>query len=92
MADRTAPIADRSAAVATRSNSVVAQGDPDSVPSPAAPIVRLAGVSKTYDQQQVWALDGIDLSVFPGEFFSLLGPSGSGKSTTLRLNRGVRGA
>ena len=88
MADRTAPIADRSAAVATRSNSVVAQGDPDSVPSPAAPIVRLAGVSKTYDQQQVWALDGIDLSVFPGEFFSLLGPSGSGKSTTLRLIAG----
>ena len=45
-------------------------------------------MSKTYDQQQVRALDGIDLSVFPGEFFSLLGPSGSGKSTTLRLIAG----
>lgn len=34
------------------------------------------------------AVDGIDLSVDRGEFFSLLGPSGCGKSTTLRLIAG----
>src|ERR1700735_5051727 len=34
------------------------------------------------------AVDGIDLQVASGEFFSLLGPSGCGKTTTLRLIAG----
>ncbi|HEY3881086.1 MAG TPA: ABC transporter ATP-binding protein [Trebonia sp.] len=34
------------------------------------------------------AVDGIDLTVAGGEFFSLLGPSGCGKTTTLRLIAG----
>ena len=34
------------------------------------------------------AVDGIDLTVERGEFFSLLGPSGCGKTTTLRLIAG----
>jgi len=36
----------------------------------------------------VVAVDGIDLDVRPGEFFSMLGPSGSGKTTTLRMIAG----
>ena len=36
----------------------------------------------------VTAVDGIDLEVAAGEFFSLLGPSGCGKTTTLRLIAG----
>ena len=36
------------------------------------------------------AVDGIDLHVGRGEFFSLLGPSGCGKTTTLRLDRRLR--
>jgi putative spermidine/putrescine transport system ATP-binding protein len=36
----------------------------------------------------VIALDGIELSVREGEFFTLLGPSGSGKTTLLRLIAG----
>ena len=36
----------------------------------------------------VTAVDGIDLEVRDGEFFSMLGPSGSGKTTTLRLIAG----
>lgn len=34
---------------------------------------------------EVTALDGIDLTIEPGEFISLIGPSGCGKSTMLRL-------
>jgi spermidine/putrescine transport system ATP-binding protein len=37
---------------------------------------------------EVTAVDGIDLDVSGGEFFSLLGPSGCGKTTTLRLIAG----
>ncbi|NJM85772.1 MAG: ABC transporter ATP-binding protein, partial [Leptolyngbyaceae cyanobacterium RM2_2_21] len=34
------------------------------------------------------AVRGVDLSIRPGEFFSILGPSGCGKTTTLRLISG----
>ncbi|HEY1273693.1 MAG TPA: ABC transporter ATP-binding protein [Thermoleophilaceae bacterium] len=34
------------------------------------------------------AVDGIDLDMPPGEFFTLLGPSGCGKTTTLRMIAG----
>src|SRR5213596_2712832 len=48
--------------------------------------VRLVGLAKRFDD--VVAVDGIDLHVPGGEFFSLLGPSGCGKTTTLRLIAG----
>ena len=46
----------------------------------------LSGVVKRYGE--VRAVDGVDLSVGQGEFFSMLGPSGSGKTTVLRLLAG----
>ncbi len=52
----------------------------------AAIAVRLEGLSKHYGD--VVAVDGIDLDIRQGEFFSLLGPSGSGKTTTLRMIAG----
>ena len=61
------------------------------MPSAAAltgptPAVRLEGIAKRYGD--VVAVDGIDLDVRDGEFFSMLGPSGSGKTTTLRMIAG----
>ena len=35
------------------------------------------------------AVDGLDLSVRPGEFYMLLGPNGAGKTTTLRMVAGL---
>jgi putative spermidine/putrescine transport system ATP-binding protein len=48
--------------------------------------VRLRGLRKAYGD--VAAVDGVDLEIAEGEFFTLLGPSGSGKTTTLRLIAG----
>ncbi len=48
--------------------------------------VAVEGARKTYGD--VVAVDGVDLHVADGEFFTLLGPSGSGKTTTLRMIAG----
>ncbi|WP_332117128.1 ABC transporter ATP-binding protein [Azorhizobium caulinodans] len=49
--------------------------------------IEIAGVSKSYDGA-TRAVDAIDMTIEPGEFFSLLGPSGCGKTTTLRMIAG----
>jgi putative spermidine/putrescine transport system ATP-binding protein len=48
--------------------------------------VRLTAVRKLFGD--VVAVDGVNLDIRDGEFFSLLGPSGSGKTTMLRLIAG----
>ncbi|HXG77645.1 MAG TPA: ABC transporter ATP-binding protein [Gaiellaceae bacterium] len=55
-------------------------------PSEATPDVRVRSLTKRYGD--VVAVDGIDLDVAAGEFFTMLGPSGSGKTTTLRMIAG----
>jgi iron(III) transport system ATP-binding protein len=48
--------------------------------------VQIQGVVKRFGS--VTALEGVDISVEPGEFFTLLGPSGCGKTTLLRAVAG----
>jgi putative spermidine/putrescine transport system ATP-binding protein len=62
----------------------VAAQDPSGSAQVAA--VRLEGLVKRYGD--VTAVNGIDLEIREGEFFSMLGPSGSGKTTTLRMIAG----
>ncbi len=48
--------------------------------------VRFTRVARHFEA--VKAVDGLDLEIRAGEFFSMLGPSGSGKTTCLRLIAG----
>src|SRR5512132_2117712 len=48
--------------------------------------IELLNLRRVFDEQV--AVDGIDLEIASGEFFSLLGPSGCGKTTTLRMIAG----
>ncbi|MBI1731116.1 ABC transporter ATP-binding protein [Candidatus Acetothermia bacterium] len=50
------------------------------------PAIRFHGICRYFGE--VRALDGINLEIFDGEFFTMLGPSGSGKTTCLRLIAG----
>jgi putative spermidine/putrescine transport system ATP-binding protein len=52
----------------------------------ASPAIRLEQLEKRFGD--VVAVDGVDLEIADGEFFSMLGPSGSGKTTTLRMIAG----
>ena len=49
--------------------------------------LELSRISKNFGQGDV--LKGIDLSIRPGEFISLVGMSGCGKSTLLRIIAGL---
>lgn len=62
--------------------SVADQGAPD------APVISIAGVSKTYDSG-LRALEPIDLDIAPGEIFALLGPNGAGKTTLINIICGI---
>jgi NitT/TauT family transport system ATP-binding protein len=53
--------------------------------------ITIAGLRKEYGdgRERVVALDGINLTIAPGEFCCIVGPSGCGKSTLLRILAGL---
>jgi len=53
-------------------------------------VIEVTGLRKAYAGRTV--LDGIDLSVRPGELVALLGPNGAGKTTTVEIVEGYRAA
>src|SRR5437870_10926038 len=54
---------------------------------PGQPLLSLRDIRKSYwmADQEVLALDGVDLDIYPGEFVAIMGPSGSGKSTLMNV-------
>ncbi len=52
-----------------------------------ASVIRAEGLTKVFGTAR--ALDGLDLTVRPGEVHGFLGPNGAGKSTTIRVLLGL---
>jgi ABC-type nitrate/sulfonate/bicarbonate transport system ATPase subunit len=54
-------------------------------------LIELKSVRKDYrtGDETLHALDGVNLSIKPGEFIAIIGPSGSGKSTLANIIGGL---
>lgn len=60
----------------------------DTTRSAALPLVKVAGLHKSYGPQ-IQVLKGLDIEMKPGERLVVIGPSGGGKSTLLRVMMGL---
>jgi ABC-2 type transport system ATP-binding protein len=52
-----------------------------------APPIEVRGLTKRYGE--IVAVDGVDLTIEPGDVFGYLGPNGAGKTTSLRMMLGL---
>ncbi|NRQ31747.1 ATP-binding cassette domain-containing protein [Nonomuraea sp. NN258] len=64
---------------------------PAPAPAPSRPdaVVRLRGVTFSYGPHAAPVVDGLDLTLEPGEHLAVVGPSGAGKSTLASLITGL---
>src|SRR5687767_3685014 len=65
-----------------RLTATLARAEPPAPAAPAAPLLRVEGLSVAYGAHEV--VSGIDLALDRGESLALIGESGSGKSTIAR--------
>jgi putative ABC transport system ATP-binding protein len=56
-------------------------------PAPKSAIIRLENIFKIYGsaETEVKALNDVNLTIYEGEYCSIMGPSGSGKSTAMNI-------
>ena len=60
---------------------------PAPVEEEVEPVIWTSGLTKQYGD--LTAVDGLDLAVYPGEIFGLLGANGAGKTTTILMLLGL---
>ncbi len=56
---------------------------------PNAPIISIRDLQHSYSKQNQLAVAGINLDIYQGEIFGLIGPDGAGKTTTFQILSGV---
>ncbi|SRR5579883_839127 len=54
-----------------------------------APVISIRDLRHFYGKQSNEAVAGINLDIYPGEIFGLIGPDGAGKTTTFQILSGV---
>ncbi len=65
----------------------VATSTPVARAANAEPVIRTRGLTKRYGS--LTAVDSLNLAVYPGEIFGLLGQNGAGKTTTILMLLGL---
>lgn len=68
-----------------------AKGDAYFMEERKLPVIRVKNIYKIYQvgTNKVYALNGVDFTMYRGEFCAIVGPSGSGKSTLLNMLAGL---
>jgi len=65
----------------------VERSTPEVTPASPEPVIRTRGLTKRYGT--LTAVDSLNLAIYPGEIFGLLGQNGAGKTTTILMLLGL---
>ncbi len=64
-------------------HTTLATDAPTGAAQAAAPVLKAMQLTRKFGENL--AVNGLDLTVAPGEIYCLLGPNGAGKTTTINL-------
>lgn len=84
--------AEEAASVSAAAEEDTSSGtSPEKTADPRVPMIEVKNLYKVYrvGETKVYALNGVDFTMYKGEFCAIVGPSGSGKSTLLNMLAGL---